>query len=818
MTSLHIDNLLKKYSDTKNTELECRFTNIDIKSIKDFLNNSTTVSKEESINFIQETNTTNKIIKMKFLDGKKQGSEFYAKTKMGHVFINDCKVSLSTEEPISEFPVSVCKTIRIKYRMSVLSEELPGWVIDITLVKNVINISSDLKKDKDKMLYLTSDFIKDAPWDYGKLELEVEHTNKDKKLTSADINKVISYINNINKTSKNNYNDCIKKITSVIKCIKKPTTINEIANKVIELNVKNYFDILFPNITSYYLLNKADGVRTLLVIDDGIISCISSDVEELTTECKYKTTILDSEYVLENDTYYVFDILAFDGKSVVEQDTKTRFELFKHINNVHKKIVIKEYISLDEKYESKIKKMWEISNGKDKIYHVDGLIFTPKHSKYFDAVSWKWKPLSHMTIDFMVKKAQLTSTDDHIINYLFCGGNKHIMDIMKIQLIPDYKTYFPHVKLIDKYPMQFSPNDDPYAYIYKHPKNSKFLQTDIENNVCEFRRILKDGAYVWDLIRIRKDRVNEVKKGNYFGNSAFVAFYTWDNYNNPLDFENLFTQKESYFMESKGSIHKNLITCNSIIKGLLIDKYCTSARWIVDLACGKGQDIFRYSKAKVANALCMDIDNKAISELIFRVQNPKRERLNTKIYTKIMDLSKDCRLILKTLDNMKLPIGNFDVGLINFAFHYLCGNTVNINNFCKLVSEFIKDDGHIIITAFNGKNVFDLLKETKELEYNEGPVVKYSIKKKYTSDTLEASGQTIDVLLPFSAGKWYPEFLVNFDYLTSVMAKHKFVLVENKSFADILPSIKKETENFPLTEADKLYISLYHYIIFKKIE
>ena len=813
-----MDSVLSLLSETKNAELELRFSNLDAKSIKEFLSKSENVTKEESINFIQELKTVNKIIKMKFLDGKKQGNEYYAKTYIKHVNLDDVKLSLSTEEKIQEFSVNMCKKARIKYRMSVLTEELKDWVIDITLVKNILDITNELKSNKDKMLYATNDFIEEAPWNYGTLELEVEYIGKSKNLNQENINNVINFIKSINKKSNTSYVDSINRITSIIKVNKKATTINEIANKVKELNVKNYFEIVFPNITSYYLLNKADGVRTVICIEKGKIKCISSDVVELITDSKLNLTILDSEYVLENDTYYIFDILAYDGKSVVEKKTDERFELFNNLKDIHKKLVIKEFVSLDEKYETEIKNMWTKSNAKNKLYHVDGLIFTPKHSNYFDSVSWKWKPLSHMSIDFMVKKAQLKSTDDYTTNYLFCSGDKVLIDTMKIQPIPDYKSYFPDIKLFKKFPIQFSPNDEPYSYIYNHPKNSKFSQEEIENNVCEFRRVLKDEKYEWEILRIRTDRIQEVKKGNYFGNSLFVALYTWDNYNNPLEFENLFVQKDSYFMEEKSHIHRNLIVCNSIIKGILIKKYCTSKKWIVDLACGKGQDIFRYSEAKVSNALCMDIDNKAISELIYRIQNPKKDKLNTKFFTKINDLSKHYQIILKNIESMKMPIGNFDTGLINFAFHYLCGSNNSIDNFCKLVSCFIKDDGFFIITCFNGENIFNLLKDNKEIEYKEGSVVKYSIKKNYTSDKLEIAGQSIDVLLPFSAGKYYSEYLVNFDFLIKSFNKYNFKLIETKSFGDVLENKPEEFSKFPLSEIDKQYISLYHYIVFKKIE
>ena len=96
-----------------------------------------------------------------------------------------------------------------------------------------------------------------------------------------------------------------------------------------------------------------------------------------------------------------------------------------------------------------------------------------------------------------------------------------------------------------------------------------------------------------------------------------------------------------------------------------------SKKWVLELGCGKGQDIFRYSDAKVSNALCIDNDNKAISELIYRLQNPKHNKCNTKVYTKIFNLTTNYRILLKGVEHMKMPIGNFDVAVMNLVFHYL---------------------------------------------------------------------------------------------------------------------------------------------------
>ena len=82
--------------------------------------------------------------------------------------------------------------------------------------------------------------------------------------------------------------------------------------------------------------------------------------------------------------------------------------------------------------------------------------------------------------------------------------------------------------------------DEPFAYIYYHPDDSKFSKDDVLNNVCEFRRVdLNTEEHKWDLMRVRTDRKMELDRGNYFGNGFYIAEYTWQNYQNPLRFEDL---------------------------------------------------------------------------------------------------------------------------------------------------------------------------------------------------------------------------------------------------------------------------------------
>ena len=61
-----------------------------------------------------------------------------------------------------------------------------------------------------------------------------------------------------------------------------------------------------------------------------------------------------------------------------------------------------------------------------------------------------------------------------------------------------------------------------------------------------------------------------------------------------------------------------------------------------------------------------------------------------------------------------------------------------------------------------------------------------SIKKIYSSETLEVCGQKIGVLLPFSNGEYYEEYLVNTKTIIREFKDNGFQLIENTSISSKL--------------------------------
>ena len=845
------EKLLQLYKSTKNTELEFRFQVKNRDTFKKLISSvDGEKTMEQSINFISQGLEVNRICQLSFVNGVKKTSSYMSKSIIERSPLTEglipFKVVLSHEKEIPNFDINISKFARIKLRLSVRPKELPGWRIDFTLVKSVTNIKSDLKKDKNNMLYKMNieDFKTDAaPWDYANsLELEVEHIGENKKVTPDMINSVTEYLFGIIDPGHKNmfeYQKIVYQIASFIvddkhlEQFKQKRGIRDLYNRVWELNKQEYFKNVFTHIKDFYLLDKADGTRSLVKIEGNTFSALNGHVNvfELKTEHK-GVTVFDTEYIEHSGVYYVFDVLVYNGENLTKTPTSNRVKYIKKVVEMSEgNAIAKPIVPLTDNYKEEISIMWENAQ-KSTNYEVDGIIFTPKNETYSKMKSWKWKPLDFMSIDFLVKVAPsnligvspYTPKPGHTMMFLFSGINKQLYDKLRLSPVSGYKNMFPHQSMYKNFPIQFSPSDEPFAYIYYHPDDSKLTKEEVMDNVCEFRRIDLDTEPKWDIMRVRTDRRMELERGNYFGNGFYIAEYTWQNYHNTLKFEDLIISStefmdHGYFKEEKSSIYKPVTAFNSFVKQKLLSKF-NKSEWLVDLAAGRGQDMFRVSDANIKNALFIDNDAHALSELVSRKHDFQRgiKRLNTRIYTKLVDLSTDWSKTIKSLNKIGIPVGTIDVVMCNFAIHYLIGTPENTRNIINLINTLLKPGGHFFFTAFNGEKIFELLKTKGAWEIREGEVLKYSIVKKYDGERLEPTGQKIDVLLPFSGGKYYSEYIVNFKYLLNEFSSNGFVVEKKGDFGGFLPLFKTEVSRLHknISKDDMEFLSLYSYGMVRK--
>ena len=162
----------------------------------------------------------------------------------------------------------------------------------------------------------------------------------------------------------------------------------------------------------YAITSKLDGERRLLVLlENGVYENTRPSIWKIGGGVgpEHAGSILDTEYYEETKTYWVFDVLIYNGKSVKEEPLATRDgyrSLFQNVKlwdgasiNPSKKF----FYPSPEKGVNIYKCAMDANRWQRKFKDLqfDGFIFQPL-GKYDTPFSRKWKPVELTTIDFLL--------------------------------------------------------------------------------------------------------------------------------------------------------------------------------------------------------------------------------------------------------------------------------------------------------------------------------------------------------------------------------------------------------------------------------
>jgi hypothetical protein len=805
------------------------------KSLLRVLLNNNTVEVKQTINFISSnTNHSSYIKELVFKDGEqlKDKKNIYKKTGTHPpIFLCnnaqienliDFKISFNIEEPSSES--ADFDLIRFKFRFSFRIEH---WNIDMTLIKSSTSKEiSVIKTIKEKLfcsnLNTQNIFTEQWIWKYiDAAEIEFEYNNIG-PFQEVYIKDVYTLLKNIN--SEKNIPHLLHYIIYADNKCSQKDTLKKVLPGVIEINKKQYFTEILPDINNFYITDKADGTRVVLFVGEGVYY-YDNNIHIIEDAATFKNTTSDyiAETIMEcekiGDLFYAYDIFQFKGLNVAKQPFHERLQYLHKIT--WKNLRIKEFISLDQKnYAEQITQFYEKSLQGE--YEIDGLIFTSKTYDYKNTRFYKWKPVQNMTIDFVARKcpSELTGISPYdakpnkTLYLLFSGINSNEfkkLGLAKIQYYTKLFSYTDH----QYFPIQFSPSDYPNAYIWYSDS------PDLDNKIVELSFDKKRRE--WSLFRIRTDRKEDLEK-KYYGNSFKVAEIIWRNFSNPLLLTDLCASytslsKDFYFITEKSALHESIRKFNNIVKLNLISKYSNDSPWLIDMGCGKGQDMLKYILTGIKNVLFIDVNENNLCEIINRkygfCTNKKLDKKNIGIFIQNMDLNRNYLEILFDLTKSGIPLRKHDTKLIicNFAIHYLTNSTKQITNLARLVNSLLAVGGRFIFTCLDGKKVFDKLVGVNEW----GDGTKYKIIKKYEKKMFSV-GQMIDILLPFSNDTFYSEGLVNLESIEKQFSKHKLTIEATGGFEMFLEDFKKNnTELYDKLEPiDIEYIKMLCFNVYYK--
>tara|TARA_Y100000816_G_scaffold289113_1_gene274956 strand:- start:775 stop:1608 length:834 start_codon:yes stop_codon:yes gene_type:complete len=254
---------------------------------------------------------------------------------------------------------------------------------------------------------------------------------------------------------------------------------------------------------------------------------------------------------------------------------------------------------------------------------------------------------------------------------------------------------------------------------------------------------------------------------------------------------------------------------HNYLKRTLYDKYIggkyKKCDFILELAGGRGADLFKLIANKVKYVTFIDYDKNALIEAKKRYKNISKKTKVPKIDFFQGDLRQDL-----TINNI-IKKNYYQSVNIHFAIHYMMENKKTISNFFKNVNHGLRKNGIFIFTSFDGNKVLKLFEkynikknEILALKNNEKEIFK--IKKLFTENELKKYGQKIDVFIETIGNN--TEYLTNFEYLIDLFIRKKYIVLEDNNFSFIR---KKYFDKTKLTKSEIEYSDLNRYIVLQKL-
>jgi hypothetical protein len=452
-------------------------------------------------------------------------------------------------------------------------------------------------------------------------------------------------------------------------------------------------------------------------------------------------------------------------------------------------------------------------------------------------------------------------------------------------------------------PMPFQPSDpyDPNAcfcnmcllpngndMIMVTEESGEYFEEDM---IVEFRYdITKEVGWRWIPIRVRYDKTQKLRSGkNEYGNAYPVANSNWKSIHYPvtediissgLNIPENILDEDVYYNKTNEESHTKAMRNfhNLYVKKKLISSVSNREDILIDYAVGKAGDLQKWNQSKLSFVFGIDISRDNIHNEIDGacIRYLKEGSKNTNM-TRALFAVGNSALNIRSLnafvgekDKMicKAVFGNgpkdssilgqgvynqygiategFHISSCQFALHYFFENPITFHGFLRNLAECTRIQGYFIGTCYDGRTLFNLLKDKLEGEsisfITESNKKICEITKKYTEtgfpDDETSIGYPVDVFQE-SINKIFREYLVNFNFFIRMMENYGFVLVTpeeakqlglpNNSglFSELFSSMENEIKQNPkkkseyknalyMSSAEKTLSFINRYFIFKK--
>jgi len=680
---------------------------------------------------------------------------------------------------------------KVKKGFEVNSFNIDNWKINlINLKNNKYNIEFEYIGEPDNLSEDSIDFISNIIKD---------------KLSDDDIYQQELY-NLANLILGVNYNS--------IKKFNKQITLKDILNNAKVFTKIKYIEDIFPT-DGYFVHPKIkNGKRVIIIADNNGCRYVSYDKVKNLTDVNLPNKLYIAEGELYENKIYLYDILYLDGDSLLNRKFKNRIlkvdNFIETINDF-----IKGNIKLDKQKiiqlnKSLLKRQFNQIYNFDYIYSVDGLIIKHPDGDYNDDRNYKWK--ENNTIDFLVR----TYEDK---NYLFNFISTEIYDkYSKTDLPFYYELFSKNIKNKIMFPTHFTPIDYPEAY--KYDSNGE----NLNKKYVELEWLPVNEK--WNFVGFKYD-----------ANTYLDAIDNWQLYKDPIELKDLYLPILDTKYES--SNYYQFLNFKNYCEKFINIFYARKTDGLVDISNAflQKRNMKIYAEENlVNNYIFINRFGKALGELTrYRLELIKKYKKFASVDISMLSLN-----ILDSLEDSLFLYGKdfktmrINTIIINNNISQFMNSRDGLQELVKFCKGILQPDGVIIITCMNGNKIFKLIGDDDFWKSgDENILTKYEIIKDYKSDYITAFGQKVQIKKIGSQTDYEEKYLVNINSVISEFNMEKFGLIKRGSFAlhyqeyikhlqgdenvsnlfDIKSKYLVEDKYF--TSDDKLYLSLYEFLIFK---
>jgi hypothetical protein len=415
----------------------------------------------------------------------------------------------------------------------------------------------------------------------------------------------------------------------------------------------------------------------------------------------------------------------------------------------------------------------------------------------------------------------------------------------------------------------------------------------LDNTIVEFSYDLdKEEGWRWQPLRIRYDKTAKLRNGEKeFGNAYRVCNENWKSIHpsgriteemlsTGLGIPDLTISEDIYYNSQAGPIKTEALKNfhNLYVKKLLINGVSKRGDTLIDFACGKAGDLPKWIASKLSFVFGIDYSNDNLENRLdgacTRYLNSRKDNkfvpyalfvhgnssLNIKNGNAMLnDKAKQvCNAVFgigpKNIEKLGSGVARqygkgsdgFNVSSCQFAIHYFFENPDSLIGFLRNIAECTKLNGYFIGTCYDGKLIFNELRNIKtneSIQINDNGKKIWEIIKKYNSSTFENNSSSIGykiIVYQETINQYISEYLVNFDYLIRLMEIYGFITINNDEakemglqegtglfsnlFINMIDEIQRnkfKSNNYKeapnMTSYEKKISFLNRYFIFKKV-